>query len=64
MFNVIIMDFFFFKWQLRMAKKPSKVKDFLKSLAAKLQPIWKKEREEMLEMKKAEVLLLGRVMRY
>ncbi len=38
-----------------MAKKPENVKKFLEGLSEKLQPIWKKEREEMLELKKAEV---------
>ena len=38
-----------------MAKAPEKVKTFLDGLSVKLQPIWKKEKEEMLELKKAEV---------
>jgi len=39
-----------------MAKKPENVKKFLESLAEKLQPIWKREKEEMLQLKKDEVI--------
>ena len=40
--------------ELRMAKNPERVGAFLSGLAAKLQPIWAKEREEMLQLKEAE----------
>ena len=38
-----------------MAKAPEKVATFLDELAAKLQPIWLKEKEELLQLKKDEV---------
>ena len=37
-----------------MAKDPQTVSKFLSDLSAKLQPIWLKEKEEMLELKKKE----------
>ena len=40
--------------QIRMAKDPQTVSKFLSDLSAKLQPIWLKEKEEMLELKKKE----------
>ena len=39
-----------------MAKSGEKVKDFLVDISKKLQPIWKEEREEMLQLKKEEVM--------
>ena len=39
-----------------MAKSGEKVKDFLVDISKKLQPIWKEEREEMLQLKKEEVI--------
>ena len=41
--------------EMRMAKNPQKVAEFLTSLCDKLQPLWKKEKEELLELKKKEV---------
>ncbi len=41
-----------------MAKKPENVKSFLEGLSKKLQPIWEKEKEELLELKKAEVMTI------
>ena len=41
--------------ELRMAKSPKKVKDFLDGLATKLQPLWAKEKEEILKLKEEEV---------
>jgi Zn-dependent oligopeptidase len=38
-----------------MAKDPDTVSKFLSDLAVKLQPIWLKEKEEMLGLKKKEV---------
>ena len=40
-----------------MAKNPEKVATFLAKLASKLQPIWAKEKEAMLALKKEEVLI-------
>jgi Zn-dependent oligopeptidase len=40
--------------ELRMAKDPDTVSKFLSDLAVKLQPIWLKEKEEMLGLKKKE----------
>jgi len=40
--------------ELRMAKSPQTVKAFLENLAAKLQPVWEKERQEMLSLKEEE----------
>ncbi|KAK2705101.1 hypothetical protein QYM36_017217 [Artemia franciscana] len=40
--------------EMRMAKNPQKVAEFLTSLCDKLQPLWKKEKEELLELKKKE----------
>ena len=37
-----------------MAKDPKTVSKFLSDLSTKLQPIWLKEKEEMLELKKKE----------
>lgn len=37
-----------------MAKDPKVVSKFLSDLSPKLQPIWLKEKEEMLELKKKE----------
>ena len=34
--------------ELRMAKNPEKVKSFYESLVPKLQPVWAKEKEELL----------------
>lgn len=39
----------------RMAKNPENVSQFLTELAAKLQPLWEKERVDMLNLKKEEV---------
>ena len=44
--------------ELRMAKSPEVVKDFLGNLAAKMQPIWQQERQELLKLKEEEVRLL------
>ena len=41
--------------ELRMAKSPKTVKDFLEGLATKLQPLWAKEKEEILKLKEEEV---------
>ena len=41
--------------QVRMAKDPKTVSKFLSGLSTKLQPIWVKEKEEMLELKKKDV---------
>ena len=38
-----------------MAKDPKTVSTFLSGLSTKLQPIWVKEKEEMLELKKKDV---------
>ena len=38
-----------------MAKDPKTVSKFLSGLSTKLQPIWVKEKEEMLELKKKDV---------
>ena len=38
-----------------MAKDPNTVSKFLSGLSTKLQPIWVKEKEEMLELKKKDV---------
>ena len=40
-----------------MAKNPEVVRKFSEGLAKKLQPIWEKEREELLKMKEEEVTL-------
>jgi len=40
--------------EIRMAKDPKVVSKFLSDLSPKLQPIWLKEKEEMLELKKKE----------
>jgi Zn-dependent oligopeptidase len=45
--------------ETRMAKNPETVRSFLDSLAAKLQPLWKKEREEFLKLKKEDCLKYG-----
>jgi len=45
--------------EVRMAKNPETVKNFLSELAVKLQPLWVKEREIMLGMKKTECESLG-----
>ena len=37
-----------------MAKSPENVKKFLSELAVKLQPLWQKERQELLELKEQE----------
>ena len=42
-----------------MAKNPDNVKSFLKDLKIKLQNLWSKEKEKMLELKKAESKKLG-----
>ena len=42
-------------FQLRMAKNPEKVKSFYESLVPKLQPIWEKEKAEILKLKEEEV---------
>ena len=44
--------------ELRMAKSPKTVKDFLEGLATKLQPLWAKEKEEILKLKEDEVNML------
>lgn len=41
-----------------MAKNPQKVQSFLSGLAQKLQPIWTKERAELLKLKEEEVDIL------
>ena len=41
--------------KLRMAKNPEKVKSFYESLVPKLQPIWEKEKAEILKLKEEEV---------
>ena len=46
--------------ELRMAKNPEKVKSFYESLIPKLQPIWKKEKEELLKLKEEECAEDGR----
>jgi len=38
-----------------MAKDPASVTNFLDDLKVKLQPLWEKEKEELLELKKLEV---------
>jgi len=38
-----------------MAKDPASVAKFLNDLKVKLQPLWGKEKEELLELKKLEV---------
>ncbi len=45
--------------ELRMAKNPTIVSKFLKDLAVKLQPLWAKERAEMLELKEADCKQYG-----
>ena len=45
--------------ELRMAKSPKTVKDFLEGLATKLQPLWAKEKEEILKLKEDEVSMLS-----
>jgi len=45
--------------ELRMAKSPKKVKDFLDGLATKLQPLWAKEKEEILKLKEEECKKYG-----
>ena len=48
--------------EMRMAKSPKTVKDFLEGLATRLQPLWAKERQEILKLKEEEVhqaLFLG-----
>ena len=39
-----------------MAKTPEKVNSFYESLIPKLQPIWEKEKEELLKLKEQEVI--------
>ena len=43
-----------------MAKNPETVRNFLEELAAKLQPLWDKERQIMLDMKKEQYAELGK----
>jgi len=45
--------------ELRMAKSPKTVKDFLDGLATKLQPLWAKEKEEILKLKEEECKKYG-----
>ena len=45
--------------ELRMAKDPETVKGFLEGLGRKMQPIWEKERKELLKLKEAECSELG-----
>ena len=45
--------------EVRMAKNPDNVKSFLKDLKIKLQNLWSKEKEKMLELKEAESKKLG-----
>jgi len=45
--------------ELRMAKSPKTVKDFLEGLATKLQPLWAKEKEEILKLKEDECKKYG-----
>ena len=42
-----------------MAKNPETVKQFLADLSSKLKVLWNKEKEVMLELKKAEAEELG-----
>ena len=51
--NMLKINAIFFK--LRMAKNPEKVKSFYESLVPKLQPIWEKEKAEILKLKEEEV---------
>ena len=51
--NMLKINAIFLK--LRMAKNPEKVKSFYESLVPKLQPIWKKEKAEILKLKEEEV---------
>lgn len=43
----------------RMAQNPENVSQFLTGLAAKLQPLWQKERVDMLNLKKEEVIIIS-----
>jgi len=45
--------------EVRMARNPESVASFLSDLAVKLQPLWAKEREVMLSLKKEEAKELG-----
>ena len=45
--------------EVRMAKNPDNVKMFLTDLKTKLQKLWSKEQDKMLELKKAESKELG-----
>jgi len=45
--------------ELRMAKSPANVKEFLENLATKMQPIWAKERQELLQLKEEECKKYG-----
>lgn len=42
-----------------MAKNPESVSQFLSDLATKMQPIWAKEREAMLQLKTEEVRMIS-----
>lgn len=52
-------DYASYVQEVRMAKNPQNVAKFLSELREKLQPIWKKEKEEMLKMKEKEASELG-----
>ena len=43
--------------EMRMAKDPKTVGDFLNELAEKLQPLWQKEKQVLLHLKEQEVCL-------
>ena len=45
--------------QVRMAKDPGTVKDFLGGLAVKVKQLWEEEQQVMLAMKKEEAEQLG-----
>ena len=46
--------------EIRMAKNPDTVSEFLTTLGVKLQPLWKAEKEVLLKLKKEETEELGR----
>lgn len=48
-----------YRQETLMAKNPETVDSFLKSLVSKLQPLWKVEREALLELKKEECTKYG-----